>query len=294
MTALRRRKLLIFTLALVFVISLFLLATSLSRLQFSPGRVYSLPPRGGAAQENPPPLPGNRWMDYLNLIFWSACGLLLIGALIAAIISKEYRREFLITALVALILFVGLYSFFHAHPQRQPFEPAPSRPGAELPQQPTETPLRPVNPPHWSSFLLFLLVLGGAGLLAWRFLPRFLRREENPLSGLADLAGEAAAELRGGAVVRDTVLRCYREMSELLSKRGRIPPDLRRVLTAREFEEHLRAVGVRDEHIARLSRLFELVRYGGRASSPKEATEAIACLEAIEGAYGREDGRRET
>ncbi|MFQ6033435.1 MAG: DUF4129 domain-containing protein [Candidatus Bipolaricaulia bacterium] len=292
MIALRKRKLLILALTVVFVAVLLLLATSLSRLEFKPGKVYNLPPRG-VTGVNPPPLPSNRWMDYLNMIFWAACGLLLIGALVAAIISKEYRRELLITALVALILFVGFYSFFHAHPQRRPFEPALSQPEAELPQQPTEATPKPVSPPHWSSFLLFLLIFGAAGALAWRFLPRFLRKEENPLEGLAGLAGEAAAELRGGAEVRDTVLHCYREMSELLSRRGHIPPDLRRVLTAREFEEQLRSVGVRDEHIARLSRLFEQVRYGGRESGPQEAAEAISCLEAIEQAYGREDGRGE-
>jgi len=293
MTALRRRKLVIISLTLVFIAVLLLLAASLSRLEFKPGRVYSLPPRGGAPQENPPPLPSNRWMDYLNILFWSIAGLLLIGALVAAIVSKEYRRELLITALVALILFAGLYSFFHAQPQLRPLEPAPRQPERELPQQPEEAPLEPVNPPHWSSFLFLLLLLGGAGLLAWRFLPRFWQKEESPLEGLADLAGEAAAELRSGAQLRDTVLRCYREMSELLSKRGRISPDLRRVLTAREFEEQLQQVGVRDEHIARLSRLFEQVRYGGRSSGEREAEEAIACLEAIEKAYGREDGRGE-
>ena len=288
----RRRKLAIVSLALVSVVSLLLLATSISRLQFAPGRVYTLPPQGGAVQENPPPLPSNRWMDYLNLIFWSAAGTLLIGALVAAIVSKEYRRELLVTALIAIIIGgLGWYAWFHAKPQLRPPEPAASRPEMELPQQPTEAPLKPVNPPRWSSFLLFLLVLGLGGLLAWRFLPRFWERE-GPLEGLAGLAGEAAAELRGGAAVHDVVLRCYREMSELLSRRGHIPPDVRRVLTAREFEEQLREAGVRDEHISRLSRLFELIRYGGRSSGPEEAEEAIACLEAIAEAYGREDGRR--
>lgn len=287
MMALGRQKLILLSLTLVFLVSLLLLAPSLSRLQFAPGRVYTLPSRGGPASENPPPLPGNRWMDYLNMIFWSAAGLLLSGAFIAAIVSKEYRREILLTALVSLLLALGLYSLLRERSTLNPIEPPLQEAPVEMEQEPPmEAPLRPVNPPRWSSFLLFLLVLGAGGLLAWRLLPRFWGR--GALEGLADLAGEAAAELRSGAAVRDTVLRCYREMSDLLGKREQIPPAMRRSLTAREFERLLERAGVQSEHVTRLSRLFELVRYGGRGTGPKEAVEAIACLEAIQQGYGRE------
>ena len=294
MTAPQRRKLLILALTVVFVVTLLLLATSLTHLEFAPGKTYSFPPQAPIPAENPPPLPSNRWMDYLNLIFWSTAGALLIAAFVAMIVSKEHRRELLIIGLMVIIIGgLGWYLWFHAHPELQLPEPPPNRPAYELPQQPEEAPPVEVNPPHWSSFFLFLLILGAAGLLAWRFLPR-LWRKESPLEGLADLAGEAAAELRGGAAVHDVVLRCYREMSELLSRRGHIPPDVRRALTAREFERELQRVGVRDEHITRLSRLFEQVRYGGRGTGEREAAEAISCLEAIEQAYGRGDGRGET
>jgi hypothetical protein len=289
MMALRRRRLAILSLALVFLATLFILAASLARLEFAPGRIYSLPSRGGPVSENPPPLPSNRWMDYLNMIFWAIAALLLSGALIAAIFSKEYRRELLLTALVSLLLAVGLYSLLHERPKLNPIEPPLQQLPMQMEQeQPTEAPLEPVNPPRWSPFLLFLLILGAAGLLAWRFLPRFWQRGRDPLEGLADLAGEAAAELRGGAAVRDTVLRCYREMSELLGRREQISSDARRHLTAREFEGLLQRAGVQSEYIARLSRLFELIRYGGRRSGPQEATEAISSLEAIQQAYGRE------
>lgn len=288
MTVPGRRRLVVLSLTLVFMISLFLLAASISRLQFEPGKVYTLPPQGRVAGENPPPLPGNRWLDYLNTIFWGTMGLLLIGAIVAAILSKEHRRELLAVALITTIIGgLGWYVWFHAHPERHPFPSTPSRPEMELPEQPTEAPLEPMNPPSWSPFLLFLLVLGAAGLLAWRFVPRFWERE-SPLEGLADLAGEAAAELRGGAAVHDVVLRCYREMSDLLSKRENVT--LHKAMTAREFERQLRRAGVQDKHVSQLSRLFEEVRYGRRGSGPHEAAEAIACLEAIEEAYGKEDG----
>lgn len=289
MTAIGRHKLIILSLTLVFLVSLLLLTTSLSRLQFAPGRVYSLPSQVRSASENPPPLPSNRWMDYLNMIFWSAAGLLLIGAFIAAIVSKEYRREIVLTALVSLILALGLYSLLHERSALNPVEPPVQQAPVGMEQgPPLEAPLQPVSSPRWSSFLVFFVLLGAGGLLAWRFLPRFWERRRDALEGLAGLAGEAAAELRGGAVVRDTVLRCYREMSEFLGKREQIPPDMRRSLTAREFERLLQRAGVQSEHVTRLSRLFELVRYGGRGTGPKEAAEAISCLEAIQQSYGRE------
>jgi membrane protein implicated in regulation of membrane protease activity len=227
-------------------------------------------------------------MDYLNMIFWATAALLLAAALIAAIISKEYRRELLLTAVVCVVLAVGLYSFFHERAKPNPIEPPSEQAPMQLEGPRPEVSLEPVNPPRWSPFLLFFILLGIAGLLSWRFLSRFWGRREGGLESLADLAGEAAAELRAGAGIRDTVLRCYAEMSELLGKREQIPSGLRKCLTPREFEGLLRRAGVQSEHVARLSRLFEKVRYGGRRTGPEEAGEAISCLEAIQRAYGRE------
>ncbi|MCR4404448.1 MAG: DUF4129 domain-containing protein [Candidatus Acetothermia bacterium] len=288
MTALGRQRLAVLSLALVFVVTLLVLAASLTRLEFAPGQTYSLPSRAGRASDNPPPLPSNRWMDYLNMIFWALAALLLVAALVAAILSKEYRKELLLTALVCLVLAVGFYSFLHERAQPKPIEPPPEEAPLQLQEPPVAAPVEPVNPPRWSPFLLFLVLLGMAGLLGWRFLPRFWQRREGSLEGLAGLAGAAAAQLRGGAAVRDTVLRCYAEMSELLGKREQIPSGLRKCLTPREFERLLERAGVRSEHVARLSRLFEKVRYGGRRTGPEEAGEAISCLEAIQQAYGRE------
>lgn len=75
----------------------------------------------------------------------------------------------------------------------------------------------------------------------------------------------------------DLVLRCYREMVDLLSRKERVAHVS---LTPREFAERLRDLGLRTEAIDRLTELFELVRYGHRDSGPF-ADHALRSLEEI-------------
>ena len=58
-------------------------------------------------------------------------------------------------------------------------------------------------------------------------------------------------------------------------------------MTPREFEQVLGGLGLRDEHIQQLTRLFERVRYSAAAPGEREEREAEACLSAIVAAYGR-------
>ena len=80
-------------------------------------------------------------------------------------------------------------------------------------------------------------------------------------------------------------MRCYWEMSQILSKERNLhrPSGM----TVREFEQYLVDYGLRTEHIQRLSRLFEQVRYSRKLASPREEKEAEACLRAIIKAYGQ-------
>ena len=60
-----------------------------------------------------------------------------------------------------------------------------------------------------------------------------------------------------------------------------------KAMTPREFERYLLEMGLQDEHIRRLTRLFESVRYGTNAATPQDEREAVACLSAIVEAYGQ-------
>ena len=73
-------------------------------------------------------------------------------------------------------------------------------------------------------------------------------------------------------------------MSQVLSERRAIRRE--QDMTPREFEQRLVAAGVRDEHVRRLTQLFERIRYGGKDPGKQEEAEAVACLTAIVEAYG--------
>jgi hypothetical protein len=139
------------------------------------------------------------------------------------------------------------------------------------------------EPPQWLTPVASLcLALPFAALLtglAVRLLSRRARRPASPLEQLAQEAEEAIEQLRAGSDLRNTVIRCYAEMAQVLAEQRGIKR--RESMTTREFEAHLQTLGLPDEPIKRLTRLFEDVRYGTVAPSKREEQQAIASLRAI-------------
>jgi len=282
-------KLSILILAGVAIVALVLLAASLSRVEFEPGKRLSFghgepPERGGVPQFD---------LDLLwRIIIW--CFFALVPfSIIAGIIWPENFKYALIRAAV-LILFLILLAFTIRalkefieqllaalqgleRPAPAPSDPAP---GEALP-------ISPAPAPGWTVFPFLLVGLVSLTLLGWWLRRLWLGRQaRGPLEEISALAGAAADELAAGGNLKNTVLRCYREMSRILSEREHVP--FEEAMTAREFEQRLRRAGVRDEHVTRLSRLFEEVRYGGRESGEREEQRALECLRAVERAYGGE------
>jgi hypothetical protein len=190
-----------------------------------------------------------------------------------------------ISMLLVVLLFYLLISAlrgFTLQGDSAPIEsgmPPPPSPPAGVP-----FPTFVANPAPWLviaiSAVLAALLLGALWLL-WRR----LRPRPDPLAQLADEARAALAGLEAGSDLTDTVLRCYVEMSRVLSQQRGL--DRPRDITPREFEQQLAAAGLRDEHIGQLTRLFERVRYGARQPNEREERAAVACLAAIVQTYGR-------
>jgi hypothetical protein len=134
------------------------------------------------------------------------------------------------------------------------------------------------NPPWWLVLIVSLglsaLILGGS-LFLWR---RY-RRRSSPLELVAAEARKTIDELRGGADLKEGVIRCYFEMNRVLKEQRGLKRQ--RAWTTREFENYLNEIGLPDPHIRRLTRLFEKVRYGAKNLTNVEDREAIACLSAI-------------
>lgn len=80
-------------------------------------------------------------------------------------------------------------------------------------------------------------------------------------------------------------MECYLKMNQVLQEQQGI--ERQKAMTPREFERHLTAVGLTNEHIRQLTRLFESVRYGANAPGQQEEQEALACLSAIVKSYGQ-------
>ncbi|MBX3053472.1 MAG: DUF4129 domain-containing protein [Caldilineaceae bacterium] len=268
--------------------ALLLLAAGMGGLRFEPGQDLNLLAlllgngQMPTAQPSPAIAGTANFQPWMRIALW----LLLIFTGAYAIVSPEARRRLFMTLIfVLLILFIA--EKYRDRLQQQPRE-TPTVQGVEaLPEVAVpaipEPPPFITDPPVWLSWAVNTLVAIAFFLLLWYLWLR-LRPKPTPQSLLVDEAASALAELEAGGDLRDVVLRCYVQMSAVLKENHRV--ERRQAMTPREFEDQLAAVGLGNEHIHRLTLLFEGVRYGTQASTDKTAQEASDCLQAIVQTYG--------
>ena len=97
---------------------------------------------------------------------------------------------------------------------------------------------------------------------------------------LADEAQDAIDAIHAGGNIRDTVIRCYVQMTQVLA----VERNLRREedMTPHEFEQILLTkLKLPETPVHRLTSLFEAVRYGDYHPGKREEMEAIDSLTAI-------------
>lgn len=268
--------------------ALLLLAAGMGGLRFEPGRDLNLlalllgDGRLPTAPPSPPASGGIEFAPWMRIAFW----LLLAFSLAYALVSPEGRRRLFITLIfVLLILFVA--DRYRERLQEQPLEiptveGVEALPEAAIPAIPEPPPFI-TDPPIWLTWAVEVAVALAFFVLLWYLWLR-LRPKPDPQSLLVDEAASALAELEAGGDLRDVVLRCYAQMSAVLKENHRV--ERRQAMTPREFEVQLAAAGLGDEHIHRLTRLFEAVRYGTQSGTGKTAQEASDCLQAIVQTYG--------
>lgn len=273
-------------------VAIIFLSAGLSRLELLPGHAFPLGRILQAIINSPGtpfaamPLPGILW-SVLIILFW----ILLLIWIITFILRPEARKYLLRRMMTYLIWFLFIYILMNALQSLPPWGERLIPPEAALPEPSTllEDFLRPpafiANPPQWLVFAISVSLIALLLGLIWFFWQRLPRLAEGPLERLAQEAHQALEELRTGSDLKDTIMRCYREMSRVLSEQQGIQRP--NSMTPREFEQVLSKSGLRDEHIQQLTRLFEGVRYGAKAPGEREEREAIACLTAIVQAYGK-------
>jgi hypothetical protein len=295
-TLLTRKKLRLLLLLAIAVMTTVLLAGGLAGLELLPGEDFPLAAiLQGLKNNSRPffpriPIP----INFVRLLI-GCVWLLFFLSVIIFIISPEARKEMLKRVMRYLLFFLLVYGMMRIFQdfQLQPVDaPQDSAAAGELEMLPPQTlPTPPdfvVNPPDWlvSAIIILLVSLTLAiAWFVWRYFAGAGRDPDTPLERLAQEAQEALRGLQAGGDLKDIIMRCYAEMSQVLNnERG-----LRRqqAMTPREFEQYLAQSGLDSNYIQRLTRLFEGVRYGSKPAGPQEEQEAIACLTAIVQTYGR-------
>lgn len=277
------------------ILAIILLSTGLTALEFQSGdlaRILALLTQEKESLESDfaPALDESFPIELLLLIFfWS----LLAFAIVFAIVSPRYRKVLVRTFILTLCLAFALSTLadrLRIENQEQVLleevegglvGETGERDESKLPEPPDFI----ARPPNWLMLFLYVslvLVLLLVGLFLWRsWRPRL--PDEQTL--LVQQAEQALSDLTSGGDLRDVVMRCYARMSQVLYQSRNIKRD--EAMTPREFESYLAEIGLRDEHIRQLTRLFEGVRYGTQAPDEYAKYQAVNCLRVIVQNYGK-------
>ena len=221
-------------------------------------------------------------VNVVRILFW----ILLPLSIIYAFISPQYRRMLIRSAVLvfALVIIINRLQPM-LNEQMTPEETEGTGQGIMAEEQVLPpTPEFVVSTPEWFVLTVNLLVALVIILIGWSIWRRLRPRDEDIQAQLIETVDNALSALNAGNDTRDVVMRCYADMTALLIQQNRARRH--RAMTPREFENHLASLGIRDDHIQRLTRLFEQVRYGGAEASPAIELEARDCLSAIVAAYG--------
>jgi hypothetical protein len=275
----RRKRLLVFVLSIV-IVAMLLLSTGLSGLAFLPGQPFPLgySPTGAWGMFG---LHQVKLFEVVFRVLIFIAALILPFSIIYFLVSREARKRVLLDFLRLLPILVIVYLL------AQRMQPSAFSAEQGLPQGSPDalegTPVANVDAvlPGWflsvvsvGLALLVATVLVGLGWFVWR-----RRRADSPLEQLAQQAEEAIEAIQAGADLRNTVMRCYYEMSRVLHQQRGIKRH--QAMTPREFVAFLEEAGLPTEAVWRLTELFEQVRYGAKAPGQGEEAQALACLETI-------------
>ena len=297
MSAVQRRRILLGGAFVVLFGILFVLIGGLNSTTFLPGKPLPNPFTAVDIAPALGPLSQGEWgMNTARLIVQILFILALVVIVIFAIISSEFRWRLLTVALICAVI-LAILSQIEIKQRGEQVE-VQEQSDITFGEPPPPAPPVQVEIPdaRATDWLMILMALGSAAvltgiglLLLLRVYPAFQKRrtERNLLlDELGQRAREAVTRIRAGDDPRAAILRCYKEMSEIVSREERIQNFS--YFTPREFAARLRSSGMMVAHVDRLTAIFEQVRYGGRPGGAF-VDEAIASLEAIEEAYS---GRR--
>jgi hypothetical protein len=218
-----------------------------------------------------------------QIVFWALVSSLAV--LIGLLLSPRFRKRFLLL-LIRVVFFVWAIYFLLTNYGEQLLGFNLERTEEAAPDIGSLTPMPVFEPPQVSSTLSYAISFAFALLLlvvVW-FLYRGWQKyvalnKRKPLEEIARIARSSLHDLSSGRNSSDVIINCYLRMSDVVAEKRR----LRRqeAMTPQEFALHLERAGLPGDAVSRLTRLFEVVRYGDRKSGPKDVNEAVSCLKTI-------------
>ncbi len=253
-------------------------ATSLSQMELEPGQPS--PFLEGYHLSTP----GSIRSDPINLsvfpLFLRIAGMIsalyLLVALYSVVMGIGWKkllralRDFsLIIAVFALVMLVVFLL------QRLPGQPARTVSAPPLLEPPVYT--QADSPPAILVWVIgiSLAVLAAILLFSWVR----ARRGSDQMDLLAREVEKARRDIVAGMNLDEVILRCYREMEDIIHRERAIKRQA--YTTPAEFERELCSAGLPQVPVHQLTRLFESVRYGCRATTRGDEQGAISNLHAI-------------
>jgi hypothetical protein len=129
------------------------------------------------------------------------------------------------------------------------------------------------------NIVINITILLAVSVLAWYLYRRFFYKPDSTADQLKAEVEGAINEIESGVDLRNVIIRCYADMSQILMDRRGI--QRQKAMTPREFELELQEIGLPQIAIQRLTSLFEAVRYGNAQLDSEAEQEAIHCLTTI-------------
>ena len=286
MKSLFQKKLVIVLLATLALGALTILALSLDGIRFNEGQSFGHKEPVVTPQVSLKDL-ADAWLAvplWKHLVVWGLLALMLV--LIGLLLSPELRKLFLRVLIRTALTAIGLLIFLHYYGDRLLALQGLGAMGGARGDTANAAPMPEFVPPQVSetfsylvsfAFALLCIVLMWVLYRGWK--KYFASNSQKPLAEIARIARLSLQDLSAGRNSSDVIINCYLRMSDVVADKRQLQRDI--AMTPQEFAVRLERAGLPGDPVRRLTRLFEVVRYGDRKSAPKDVTEAVSCLNTI-------------
>lgn len=218
------------------------------------------------------------------IVVWGLVALMIV--LIGMLFSREMRRRLLNLFLRASLIVLATFFLLKNYGDRLfGFQTLAGNGGAPADAVNTQ-PLPEFQPPQISPVITYLVSFAVAALwilVMWVLYQGWKKyaalSAKKPLDEIANIARSSLHDLHAGRDSSDVIINCYLRMSDVVADKQKLQREI--AMTPHEFALRLERAGLPGEAVRRLTRLFEMVRYGDRRSAPKDVSEAVNCLNTI-------------